>query len=215
MGTRRRTRTERGAAFIEFILVVPFFLFLIFSLISYGAMFSFRQTLSQAATEGARAAAVAPANLNFAARRDRAIAAINQAFQGELGDAVSCGTELTCTIPTVPTSCADSGQCISVTLTYAYADTAKVDDYVKGKKDPVGQSGDRAVVEKLANEILTAIEKEPLYYTDVAERFRKYDFRTVASALGYLHETERLWQDPRGKMCVRGSKFAAILPAKK
>jgi hypothetical protein len=89
-------------------------------------MFSFRQTLSQAATEGARAAAVAPANLNFAARRDRAIAAINQAFQGELGDAVSCGTALTCTIPTVPTSCADSGQCISVTLSYAYADNPRI-----------------------------------------------------------------------------------------
>jgi 2,5-furandicarboxylate decarboxylase 1 len=37
----------------------------------------------------------------------------------------------------------------------------------------------------------------------------------VARALGHLHETEKLWQDPRGKMCVRGSKFAAVLPATK
>ena len=29
-------------------------------------------------------------------------------------------------------------------ITYAYADTAKVDDYVKGKKDDVGKHGDRA-----------------------------------------------------------------------
>jgi hypothetical protein len=50
---------------------------------------------------------------------------------------------------------------------------------------------------------------------DDAERFSAYDFRTVARALGYLHETEKLWQDPRGKMCVRGSKFAAVLPVKK
>jgi 2,5-furandicarboxylate decarboxylase 1 len=34
----------------------------------------------------------------------------------------------------------------------------------------------------------------------------------VARALGYLHQTERLWQDPRGRMCVRGSKFAAMPP---
>ena len=62
--------------------------------------------------------------------------------------------------------------------------------------------------------IIAAIEKEPLYYTDIAERFSEYDFNTVARALGYLHQTEKLWQDPRGKMCVRGSAFAAKLPAR-
>jgi 2,5-furandicarboxylate decarboxylase 1 len=100
-------------------------------------------------------------------------------------------------------------------ITYAYADTAKVDDYVNGKKDAIGKSGDEREVETLAKEILTAIDKEPLYYTDIAERFSEYDFRTVARALGHLHKTEKLWQDPRGKMCVRGSKFAAVLPVKK
>ena len=53
----RRARQERGAVFAEFVIVLPFFLLLIFGMISYGTMFSFRQTLSQAATEGARAAA--------------------------------------------------------------------------------------------------------------------------------------------------------------
>jgi 2,5-furandicarboxylate decarboxylase 1 len=100
-------------------------------------------------------------------------------------------------------------------ITYAYADTAKVDDYVKGKKDAIGKSGDEKEVASLAEKILAAIDKEPLYYTDIAERFSEYDFRTVARALGHLHETEKLWQDPRGKMCVRGSKFAAVLPVKK
>ena len=100
-------------------------------------------------------------------------------------------------------------------ITYAYADTAKVDDYVKGKKDGVGKSGDEREVEALAQKILAAIDKEPLYYTDIAERFAEYDFNTVARALGHLHKTEKLWQDPRGKMCVRGSKFAAVMPVKK
>ena len=54
--------------------------------------------------------------------------------------------------------------------------------------------------------------QEPLYYTDIAERFSAYDFRTVARALGHLHATEKLWQDPRGRMCVRGSEFAAKPP---
>jgi len=100
-------------------------------------------------------------------------------------------------------------------ITYAYADTAKVDDYVKGKKDAIGKSGDEREVEALAMKILAAIEKEPLYYTDIAERFSAYNFNTVARALGYLHASEKLWQDPRGKMCVRGSKFAAVMPVKK
>jgi 2,5-furandicarboxylate decarboxylase 1 len=94
-------------------------------------------------------------------------------------------------------------------ITYAYADRAKIDDYAKGKSDERGQAGDEAAVAALANEILHIIAKEPLYYTDIAERFSSYDFRTVAQALGHLHTTEKLWQDPRGRMCVRGSAFAA------
>jgi len=100
-------------------------------------------------------------------------------------------------------------------ITYAYADTAKVEDYVNGKKDPVGKSGDEREVELLAGRILAAIDKEPLYYTDIAERFAEYNFNTVARAIGHLHRIEKLWQDPRGRMCVRGSKFAARLPAAK
>ena len=70
-------------------------------------------------------------------------------------------------------------------------------------------------VAALGQKILEAIDKQPLYYTDIAERFSDYDFNTVARAIGHLHKTEKLWQDLRGRMCVRGSKFAAMLPAKK
>jgi len=94
-------------------------------------------------------------------------------------------------------------------ITYAYAETAKINDYVKGKSDPEGKSGDDQEVAMLAEKILGVIAKEPLYYTDIAERFSSYDFNTVARALGHLHTTEKLWQDPRGRMCVRGSEFAA------
>ena len=76
------------------------------------------------------------------------------------------------------------------------------------------EAGDPRAVEALAAKILQAIDKEPLYYTDIAERFAAYDFRTIARALGHLHATEKLWQDPRGRMCVRGSKFAAKPPVK-
>jgi 2,5-furandicarboxylate decarboxylase 1 len=97
-------------------------------------------------------------------------------------------------------------------ITYAYADRAAIDDYVNGKADVAGRAGDEPEVARLAAQILDAIGGEPLYYTDIAERFSAYDFRTVARALGHLHRTEKLWQDPRGRMCVRGSEFAAKPP---
>ncbi len=99
-------------------------------------------------------------------------------------------------------------------ITYAYAETAKIDDYVNGKRDQSGEAGDEEAVKALAGKILAEIGKQPLYYTDVAERFSHYDFRTVARAIGHLHATERLWQDARGRLCVRGSAFAAKPPAK-
>src|SRR5205807_360568 len=52
-------------------------------------------------------------------------------------------------------------------ITYAYADRARIDDYVGGKADKAAQTGDAAAVAALAKDILTAIEKAPLYYTDV------------------------------------------------
>jgi 2,5-furandicarboxylate decarboxylase 1 len=98
-------------------------------------------------------------------------------------------------------------------ITYAYADTAKIKDYVGGKSDPAGHSGDEHEVAALADKILAAIDKQPLYYTEIAEQFSKYDFQTIARAIGHLHTTEKLWQDAKGRMCRRGSKFAAKPPA--
>ena len=100
-------------------------------------------------------------------------------------------------------------------ITYAYAGRARIDDYVNGKADVPGRSGDEADVAALAGKIFDAIGREPLYYTDIAERFSAFDFRTVARALGHLHATEQLWQDARGRMCVRGSEFAAKPPARR
>src|SRR5205807_8144904 len=77
-------------------------------------------------------------------------------------------------------------------ITYAYADRAKIADYIDGKSDEAGIARDVIEVAALANKILGAIGKEPLYYTDIAERFAAYDFRTVARALGHLHVAEKL-----------------------
>jgi 2,5-furandicarboxylate decarboxylase 1 len=99
-------------------------------------------------------------------------------------------------------------------IAYAYADRAKISDYVKGKADktPATVTGDDKAVAALAEKIRKLIEAEPRYYSEIAEKFSDHDFQAIARALGKLHADEKLWQDARGRMCLRGSIFAAKPP---
>src|SRR5258707_2904742 len=97
-------------------------------------------------------------------------------------------------------------------ITYAHADRAKIADYIGGKSDEAGIPGDAIEVAALAEKVLATIAKEPLYYTDIAERLRAYDFRTVARALRHLHASEKLWQDSRRRRVVGRSHVPAQLP---
>jgi 2,5-furandicarboxylate decarboxylase 1 len=101
-------------------------------------------------------------------------------------------------------------------IAYAYADRATIGDYLKGKTDAAPQTvkRDDAAIADLAAKIATFIEKEPKYYQAIAGHFAEYDFQTVARATGRLYEEQKLWQDPRGRMCLRNSPFAAKPPAK-
>ena len=101
-------------------------------------------------------------------------------------------------------------------IAYAYADRAKIGDYVKGKADktPATVASDDKAVAALAEKIRKLIEAAPRYYSEIAEKFSDHDFQGVARALGKLHADEKLWQDARGRMCLRGSVFAAKPPAK-
>jgi len=100
-------------------------------------------------------------------------------------------------------------------IAYAYADRAKIDDYVKGKADELPQTAghDEKLVAGLAEKILKLLESEPKYYQEIAEHFGKHDFQAVARAMGRLHADGKLWQDSRGRSCVRGSTFAAKPPS--
>jgi Flp pilus assembly protein TadG len=57
---RRRDRhpTDRGAAAVEFALILPIVLLVIFAIIDFGRMLNAQITLTEAAREGARAAAL-------------------------------------------------------------------------------------------------------------------------------------------------------------
>ena len=61
-------------------------------------------------------------------------------------------------------------------------------------------------------ELVELLEEEPKYYQEIAEHLSQYEFQAVARAMGRLHAEEKLWQDERGRACVRGSAHAAKAP---
>jgi len=87
--------------------------------------------------------------------------------------------------------------------------------YFAGKADVAPAHGDPTSerISELSGKILDLIAAEPAYYQDIAARFSGYDFQTVARALGKLHAEQKLWQDTRGRLCVRGSGYAAKPPS--
>lgn len=139
-GTGRRpgrAQDDRGAAAVEFALVVLPLLYLVFGIISYGYMLAFRQSISQAAAEGARAAAVAPVGLTETELRARARDAVNDSLASydvscdDLGHLLHGSDDAgDCTI-SGPEPC-DAGTtspaCVTVTLAYAYDDEPLIPD---------------------------------------------------------------------------------------
>lgn len=99
-----RRRDQRGAALVEFALVVGIFVFVLYGLISYGMILATKQRITNAAAEGARAAVgqVSPA---------AAVTAATARVTNALGAAGSY-------TPTYSTAACGSNQCITVTITY-------------------------------------------------------------------------------------------------
>ncbi len=58
------------------------------------------------------------------------------------------------------------------------------------------------------------IGKKPLYYAEVIDAFPESPLQAITRAFGELHVDENLWQDAEGRMCVRGSEFAAVVPVR-
>jgi Flp pilus assembly pilin Flp len=120
---RRARRGERGAAAVEFALEVPVLLLVLFGIVSFGFMLSLRQGMSQAAAEGARAAAV---TLVDAQKTGAAVAAIDDALPYGVtcagGNLVRDSEDVgTCSV-SEPQPCGSGGdaECVTVSLTYAY-----------------------------------------------------------------------------------------------
>jgi len=119
MRRKQVRRDDRGASAVEFALLVLPLTLLVFGIIAFGVMLSFRQTLSQAATEGARAAAV---QVDESKRQSEAEAAVADAMSAVIfgGDGMECGSDgLECVATLLP-ACATGVDCYEVTVRYPY-----------------------------------------------------------------------------------------------
>ena len=121
-------RSEQvGAAAVEAALVLCFVVIpLVFGALSYAYMLSFRQTVSQAATEAARAAAVKAVSGTLAQRQaaqaDAAKAAVAEAL-GSVDSSMSCGAgNLVCDITFEACPDVSPAGCVRVQVRYPYRD---------------------------------------------------------------------------------------------
>ena len=123
-GAHPRAGGDEGAALVEFALVSILLFSLVFGIIHYGLILSFKQDMTRAAAEGARAGAVAFPATN--AEPD-AEAALDEAIQEFGGNWVGTGCEvnpragMSCNAVVDPCDPQVPGDlCVFVTMSYDY-----------------------------------------------------------------------------------------------
>jgi Flp pilus assembly protein TadG len=126
----RRGRGDKGAAMVEFAFVSILLFTLVFGIINFGMLMSFRGSMQQAASEGARAAAVAPRAILTSAtgQRDNTVAVARATVARDLGlkgYGKTCGTGGTTCTTTVFDCASTTGadtvalpDCITVKVVY-------------------------------------------------------------------------------------------------
>lgn len=118
-----RKRDDRGAAVVETALCICFVVLpIVFGVIAYAYMLSFRQSVTQASAEGARAGAVAPTGTSDANRTAAALKATSGAMATGPGGLTCNSGYLVCTAPVAACTDGSGKNCITVTVTYPYRD---------------------------------------------------------------------------------------------
>ena len=135
-GSPKRFQGDAGTSLVELALIITPLCLLLFGIVIYGYLMSFRQNMTQAAAEGARAGAIAPPDLTpdtHVYAISQAADATNKALQS-FGE--SCGATVsstsssqvltngrsTCNVTVATCSAPSTAQCVTVIVTYDYAD---------------------------------------------------------------------------------------------
>lgn len=119
MTSRRPRRLQRGAAALEFAIILPFLVLILLGIIDFGVLMGAQTQISNAAREGARAGALT-------GLYSRAEGAAKNAISSMPG-ATNAGTTvtITCTTPT-GTACSladttsDTGSTVKISIAYVH-----------------------------------------------------------------------------------------------
>jgi hypothetical protein len=109
-------RDERGAAAVEFALVMPLLILLLFGIIEFARVWNARQTLTDAAREGARIAVVNYSMLNAAVLDD----SVKRVVRRAAGNAGLDITEEKLVIGTIGVGGVGGSESAQVSLQYEY-----------------------------------------------------------------------------------------------
>jgi Flp pilus assembly protein TadG len=115
---RRARRGERGQTMVEFALIVPLMLVIVFGIVDFGRAYSVWVTITNAAREGARYGITNPTDTS-------GITSSVKKASGSYND-----THLTVSTPTCSTACT-SGNSITVTANYSLSLITPVAGLVK------------------------------------------------------------------------------------
>ncbi|MBV8161837.1 MAG: pilus assembly protein [Acidimicrobiia bacterium] len=107
---------------LEFALVIPIFIFVLYGLISFGMVLSAKQSIVHASAEGARAS-LGAVPLNGQSTSAAEQAAAQQQAQNSVRSALGANGQYAVVTVPPPTYCSGSSgpQCITVTVSYDYS----------------------------------------------------------------------------------------------
>jgi Flp pilus assembly protein TadG len=114
-----KLQSERGAALVEFTIVAVLFLTLIFGSVSFGMIFSVKHTLTNAASEGARAALKTNPSATDTEKINTATAAATTRARAGLGGKADYLNPVTASIANCESDLTQ--RCITVIVSYPYA----------------------------------------------------------------------------------------------
>jgi 2,5-furandicarboxylate decarboxylase 1 len=91
-------------------------------------------------------------------------------------------------------------------IVYFNQGRVKLKDYLGDRDQPARASNNRKpgkTVDAMAEKILAALEKSHYFFSDLLALFPKSDYRTIASAVGQLHQEGKIMQDGEGKYQIK------------
>lgn len=119
----RRCEGDAGTALVEMAFILVPLCLLLLGIIVYGYLMSFRQNMTQAAAEGARAGAIAPPDQDPATHFIAEAQAMDATEQAVASFGESCsGPEMNCFVDFDPCEISDptGPVCVTVTVIYDY-----------------------------------------------------------------------------------------------